>query len=352
MPPSSIGSSPPSAGALAEGTSPSRGALAGGALTEGPPLDEAPEPTKIRPALPLLLFGLTTISVLYSGSGMVVTEGDWIDLFRPSNLVQGASFAGPLLVILLCHEFGHYFAARWHRVPASLPYFLPMPISPFGTWGAIIAMPDRIASRRALLDIGAAGPLAGMAVAIPVLIWGLRHSVVKPLEPHGLLEGQSIFYWALKRLVLGTPIPDGYDVFLHPAAFAGWAGLFVTMINLIPFGQLDGGHIAYALLGPRQNAIARWVHWALIPLFLSNFATHLLAARAQGFPADWAKAVASNSTFWLLWFGILGLLSHFGGRDHPPTDPGEPLGPGRTVVAVLCLLLFVLIFMPAPLIQS
>jgi membrane-associated protease RseP (regulator of RpoE activity) len=227
-----------------------------------------------------------------------------------------------------------------------------MPISPFGTWGAIIGMPDRIASRRALLDIGAAGPLAGMVVALPVLVWGLRHSEIKPLAPHSLLEGQSLLYWAIKRVVLGGPIPEGHDVFLHPAAFAGWAGLFVTMINLIPFGQLDGGHIAYALLGPRQNTIARWVRWALLPLFLSNLASHLLAARAQHFPVDWGWNVASNSAFWLLWFGILGLLSRFGGRDHPPTDPGQPLGVIRTGVAILCLALFVLIFMPAPLVQS
>lgn len=253
--------------------------------------------------------------------------------------------------ILLAHEFGHYFAARIRHVPASLPYFLPMPFSPFGTWGAIIAMPSRITSRRALLEIGAAGPLAGMAVAVPVLIAGLRMSEVKPLEPNALLEGQCLLYLLLKRVVIGA-IPPGHDVFLHPVAFAGWAGLFVTMINLLPYGQLDGGHIAYALLGPRQNAVGRWMRWATIPFFLYNLGSQMLPLMKRGFSRDAFSMALSNSMFWLVWFGILTMMARLSGPDHPPTDPGEPLGPVRSAVAIFCLLLFVLLFMPSPLVLT
>jgi membrane-associated protease RseP (regulator of RpoE activity) len=271
--------------------------------------------------------------------------------FQIGHLAHGFSYAAALLGILLAHEFGHYFAARIRGVPASLPYFLPMPLSPFGTWGAIIAMPSRITSRRALLEIGAAGPLAGMAVAIPVLIGGLRLSEVKPMTPGALLEGQCLLYLLIKRVVLG-PIPEGYDVFLHPVAFAGWAGFFVTMINLLPYGQLDGGHIAYALLGPRQDRIGRWVRWGTLPIFLYNLGTQLLTLSRKGFSGDALTMALSNSAFWLVWFGILTGMARLGGPDHPPTDPGEELGPVRTAIAVGCLLLFLLLFMPSPLVLS
>ena len=310
-------------------------------------------PERPRWALSLGLFLASALSVLYTGARWQLAElsPDVEIPFRPSHLPLGASFAASLLGILLAHEFGHYFAARVRRVPASLPYFLPMPLSPFGTWGAIIAMPARITSRRALLDVGAAGPLAGMAVAIPVLIYGLQRSVVKPFQPGSLLEGQCLLYLLIKRLVVG-PIPEGHDVFLHPIAFAGWAGLFVTMINLLPYGQLDGGHIAYALLGPAQDRVGRWVRRGTLLIFLYNLATQLLQLSRKGLTADAVSMAFSNSTFWLVWFGILTLMARLGGPDHPPTDPGEPLGAGRAAVAIFCLVLFVLLFMPSPLVLS
>ena len=262
-------------------------------------------------------------------------------------LASGWKFAVPLFAILLAHEFGHYIAARLHGVRASLPYFLPMPYSPFGTWGAIIGMPDRIATPRALLDIGAAGPLAGLVVALPVLAIGLSWSEVKPLEPHALLEGQCLLYLAMKRVILG-PIPAGYDVFLHPTAFAGWAGLFITMINLLPSGQLDGGHIAYALLGRRQDAVANVVYSVLPFLFLGNLALNFSRAKQGGGGNDAYELAVANSFFWLLWFGILTLIRRLGGGDHPPTDEGHSLDRRRQGIAVLCLVLFVLLFMPSP----
>ena len=142
--------------------------------------------------------------------------------------------------------------ARYHRVAASLPYFIPLPAG-WGTLGAVIAMRDRIRSRNALFDIGASGPLAGLVIALPALAWGLVHSPVKPMLLSGYQqEGQSLLYLAMKRVLLG-PIPEGYDVQLHPTAAAGWFGLLVTMVNLLPWGQLDGGHIAFSLFGERQH---------------------------------------------------------------------------------------------------
>jgi membrane-associated protease RseP (regulator of RpoE activity) len=149
----------------------------------------------------------------------------------------------------------------------------------------------------------------------------------------------------VKWLVHG-PIPDGHDVFLHPAAFAGWAGLFLTMINLLPFGQLDGGHIAYALFGERQNRAAPWIRLALVPLFLYVLATNLTPALRSDESGAVSLAIG-NSLFWLIWYALLGVLARFSGHGHPPCEPGA-LSPWRRAVAWLCLILFVLLFMPRP----
>jgi len=232
-------------------------------------------------------------------------------------------------------------------VPASLPYFLPLPVIVPGTLGAVIAMRDRIRSRNALLDIGAAGPIAGLVVAIPVLAWGLSLSQVMPNPETGYQqEGQSLLYVALKYLVVG-PIPAGHDVWLHPTAFAGWFGLLLTMVNLLPWGQLDGGHIAYALVGERHHAIARWLRRALLLVFVFNllrFGLPVLAGTSTMSPLY----VVMNSMSWLVWYFVLGLLSKLsGGSEHPPFEPG-PLSPARRAVAWFCLVLFVVLFMPAP----
>lgn len=291
----------------------------------------------------LVLFVATVASVFWAGYHMMV-GGSFVP---PDDAVwwSGWPFAVPFLLILIFHEFGHWIAAQLHRVPASLPYFLPVPVVWFGTMGAIITMPERIRSRSALLDIGAAGPLAGMLVAIPTMIIGLRMSEVAPLgnEPY-IQEGQSLLYIAVKWLVLG-PIPAGWDVHLHPTAFAAWGGFLITMINLLPWGQLDGGHIAYALLGEKQNKVALWVRRSLLALFAYNvfaFSGPLLDGAEGGF-----EILLNNATFWLVWFFVTGLMARFGGTDHPPCDGGA-LTPGRRRVAVLSLLLFVLLFMPTP----
>jgi membrane-associated protease RseP (regulator of RpoE activity) len=302
------------------------------------------------------LFLATVASVFLAGAiyryafeGGGVPEST-MALFRavldPHVLLAGWTFAVPLLAILVAHEFGHYFAALLHRVPASLPYFIPLPLlSPFGTMGAVIAMPDRIRSRNALLDIGAAGPLAGLVVAIPVLAWGISQSPVGPLPERYTQEGQSLVYFALKYLVVG-PIPEGSDVSLHPTALAGWAGLLVTMINLVPFGQLDGGHIAYALFGTKQDRFAPWLRRFLFSLFLVNLAYFAVPTLLGTSNLELYEAIL-NSHFWLVWYLFLGLLARFAGPEHPPFEPG-PLSPGRRAVAWLCLLVFVGLFMPTP----
>jgi membrane-associated protease RseP (regulator of RpoE activity) len=299
--------------------------------------------------LNLVLFLLTTVSVFWTGAALMPgsTLAESLDPRRLLEIWRGWPFAVPLLSILIAHESGHYIAARLHGVAASLPYFIPLPkLSPFGTMGAVIGMSGRIRSRIALLDIGAAGPLAGMVVALPVLAFGLHWSSVAANPEHYIQEGQSLLYLFMKRVFVG-PIPNGMDVQLHPTAEAGWVGLLVTMINMLPWGQLDGGHIAYALLGERQHHVARWVRTSLLGLFAYNMLKFCL-------PVLWHKSslalgfAISNSFFWLIWFGVTGVIGHFsGGADHPPFEPGE-LGRGRRFVAWLCLVMFALLFMPTP----
>jgi len=315
-----------------------------------PPRFEAPEPEpeplsaapRSRVWLHFLLFALTLVSM--QATAMALNQPP------PERTWAGwaAYQALPLLGILVIHELGHYIAARLHGVPASLPFFVPFPfLSPFGTMGALITMDDRIRSRKALLDIGAAGPIAGMLVAVPVLCLGLAWSPVTPRSLSNYTqEGQSLLYWLLKRLVLG-PIPDNHDVELHPMAFAGWGGLYLTMLNLLPWGQLDGGHIAYALLGKSQHRIATWVRRGLLVVFLYNaviFVVPVLLGRSN---QSLLMAIGASAS-WLVLYGITGWMARISGADHPPFDEGE-LDGRRRGVAVLCLVLFVLLFMPTPL---
>ena len=266
---------------------------------------------------------------------------------EPFRLANGVPFTVSLLAILLTHELAHYVAARAHRVNASLPLFIPMPLlSLAGTMGAVIVMRDRIKSRNALLDIGASGPIGGMIVAIPVLLYGLAHSEVRPVTMTGWQEGQSLLYWLLKRIVLG-PIPDGHDVFIGPVAEAGWVGLLVTMLNLLPVGQLDGGHVAYALFGPRQNRYSKYFRFFLLGMAVVNVGVHLWPAFHSGLTEQIELMATTSASLWFGWFVVLSVLDRFSDVGHPPTEPGE-LSPARRVVAIATLVLFVLLFMPTP----
>jgi membrane-associated protease RseP (regulator of RpoE activity) len=328
-----------------------------------------------------------------------------------SAALHAAQYTASLLAILLAHEFGHYIAARIHKVDASLPYFLPLPvISPFGTMGAVIRMRSVIPTRRALLDIGASGPLAGLALAIPLYAWGVAHSNVVQTgdATAGSIElGGSLLLRLLDRLAAG-PIPDGMDIMLSPVAFAAWAGMFVSMINLIPAGQLDGGHVAFALFGPKQDRIAQWVHRSMLAFFLVSLASFVLRDVHAGFGLWRIGHHVQSSLFWFVWFEVLAILGTFSARgsedrlgartrvfatlglvliasalhdksspvawgawfvglavllvmearwgalrssstllEHPPTG-AQPLQAGRVAIAILTLAFFAALFMPAP----
>lgn len=267
--------------------------------------------------LNLALLLATVATTLFVGALMEGAD----PLGDPVALLQGLPFSASLLVILGLHELGHYLTARAYGVAVSLPYFVPLPLPPLGTMGAIIRMQSPIPNRKVLFDIGVAGPLAGLAVAVPVLILGLISSPVTRLTGVVLQEGNSLAYLGLKWLLKG-PIPPGYDVALHPMALAGWLGLFVTALNLMPLSQLDGGHIAYAVLGPRFRRAV----WLFIGLLVALYAV----SRWEG---------------WLLWIVLSVAL---GLRHPPPLDDLTPLGGGRRALAGAVLLLFVSLLTPLP----
>ena len=297
---------------------------------------------KTRWALPVALMILTFLSTFYVGAKSVIGH-------EPSSLEElgkGWVFSLPLMGILLAHEFGHFFAGRYHRIDVSPPYFIPVPFFFLGTMGAVIQIRERIRTRNALLDIGAAGPLAGMVVAIPVLIYGISSSPIEVLpERDYIIEGRSLFYLALLFWLKG-PIPEGYDIMLTPTALAGWAGLLVTMINLLPFGQLDGGHVAYALWGRRQDRYSRAVIRALPLLALVVSVAYGLPTYLSGVRGDRLVYDATAGVNWLVWAAVLWLLTRATGADHPPTED-EALSPRRRVVGLATLSLFALLFMPA-----
>ena len=292
--------------------------------------------------LPLTLIALTFASTFYVGAGMVLGR-------PPTSLTEwqtGWVFSVPLMAILLAHEFGHFFAGRYHRVDVSPPYFIPIPFFLLGTLGAVIQIRERIRSRNALLDIGAAGPLAGLAVALPVIIYGIATSPVEPL-PEGpyMLEGRSLLYLGLLSWLKG-PIPEGYDIMLTPTALAGWAGLLVTMINLLPFGQLDGGHVGYALLGRRQDQLSRRLLRFLPLLAIIVSAAYGIPSYIDGVRGDPLMYDVMAGMHWLVWAFVLWLLTRATGPSHPPTEDTH-VSPRRRVVGWLTLSLFVLLFMPS-----
>lgn len=318
-------------------------------------MSRADVPPSAGVRLNALLFVLTVLSVFYVGRVAWAPP----DPFAPWYVqwLSGWTFAVPLLSILVVHEAGHYVASRIHRVPATLPYFLPFPFGLFGTFGAVIVMPRRIRSAKALLDIGAAGPLAGMCVAVPMMLIGLSLSPVLPLDATGYTrEGQCLLYSALKWLVHG-PIPSSHDVMLHPTAAAAWAGFFVTFLNLIPFSQLDGGHVAFALFGRRHDAWSRrmWLLPALAVAYdLFAFGSGALQKALQlgwrSLTEEDLSPVISASSGWLLPLVIVVVVLARSGGTHPPVDDAA-LDGKRRGVAWVTLALFVLLFMPAPLVQ-
>jgi membrane-associated protease RseP (regulator of RpoE activity) len=268
------------------------------------------------------------------------------------RILDGLAFSGTLMGILLCHELGHYIVARRRGVDVSPPYFIPLPpMISLGTMGAVIRMNKPIDDRAALFDVGAAGPIAGLVVAIPLLVVGLSLSHVGPSLPGGSAsqEGNSILYALLKYLVFGRWLPaDGVDVQLHPMAFAAWVGLLITMINLMPIGQLDGGHIARAALGDRHEKMSGRLHVALPAIGAAVFAVMLVAALRAGRDVAGALSYAKDGAIpWLVWTLLLALMRRNAGEYHPPVGD-VPLDPTRRAAALGMLLVFLLIATPVP----
>jgi membrane-associated protease RseP (regulator of RpoE activity) len=269
-------------------------------------------------------------------------------------IADGLRYSVPLLAILLCHELGHYVVARWHGVDASLPYFIPLPPGlGLGTLGAVIGMRDVTSDRKKLIDIGAAGPLAGLIVAAPILFYGLAHSPVAASSAGGQQEGNSIFYALAKHAVTGLWLPGGgRDVLLSPTGYAAWAGLLLTMINLFPIGQLDGGHIATAYFGNRYNRVAGHLQRLMPVMALGVFGWVLHLVRLEsGAHWDLGAAVgiaAGASLVWLVWFVVVGLLRRLsGGVNHPPVED-KPLARSRRALFWVMVIVFVGTFMPVP----
>ncbi len=283
--------------------------------------------SRLEPAASPMAWRTNALLFLATVASVFVT---WMMHEAPTRagVLHAVAYTASLLAILLAHEFGHYIAARIHRVDASLPYFIPLPlVSPFGTMGAVIRMRTVIPTRRALLDIGAAGPLAGLALAIPLYAWGVAHSQLVALDgsTDDMMQlGNSLLLRLLDR-GFAPFVPEGMDVLLSPVAFAGWVGMFVTMINLLPVGQLDGGHVAYALFGTKQNRVAQWVHRSMLVFFFVSLVSFVARDVRAGMGLWHIGHHVNNSLFWLVWFEVLpvlGTLSSSSSRGRPPDGLG------------------------------
>jgi len=282
---------------------------------------------------------------------VVIHVGLFVACCVTTTLYEGPAFAATLMGILTCHEFGHYIAARVRGVDVSLPYFIPMPpVISYGTLGAVIKMDAPIRDRNKLFDVGAAGPVAGLVVAIPLLVIGLYLSPLIVQAPGGNQEGNSILYALLKYAVFGRWLPGGgIDVQLSPMADAAWVGLLVTMINLMPIGQLDGGHVARAVLGQRHETWSQRLHVALpaVGVIVAG-AMFAMARHAGKGPIEALSYAKYGAIPWLAWTILLAIIRGRSDEYHPPVDDA-PLDPLRRKLALGMLVLFLLILTPVPL---
>ncbi len=275
------------------------------------------------------LFALTIVTTTMAGAdyyaGYVSDFGRRAVTFHPELILQGFWYSGTILLILGTHELGHYLACRYYQVDASLPFFIPMPLVLTGTLGAFIKIREPIPTKRMLFDIGLAGPLAGFAFALPALFVGVSMSPVVPVPTDlvGWHLGEPLLFRAASWLTWGS-LPDGYSLNLHPMAFAAWFGLLATALNLFPIGQLDGGHISYAVLGRRSTAVTLGAIG--VAICLTYF-----------------------SMSWLVWTFLLIAMTLAMGPRHPRTiDEDIPLDRRRVWLAALALVVFALCFTPNP----
>ncbi|MEW6510642.1 MAG: site-2 protease family protein [Bacteroidota bacterium] len=298
------------------------------------------------------LFILTFLTTTLAGV-------QWLnrDPYEIANFDSGLTYAIPLLAILLSHEFGHYIAARYHGVSATLPYFLPFPaflfgIAPFGTLGAVIRIQSRIESRKSLFDIGSAGPVAGFVVSLIILIVGFRtlpnleylytihpeYRSMAGIPESGLTFGGNILLTLLSKSLApsGSFVPPMNEIYHYPFLCVGWFGMLVTAMNLIPVGQLDGGHITYAMFGSMHHRISQISLLVLVVLGTLGF----LPLIGINLVIGWSG--------WLFWALVLALLIRSRRFERPPLDDLSPLTPGRKLVGWLCVVIFVTTFIPVP----
>ncbi|HEX9666956.1 MAG TPA: site-2 protease family protein [Thermodesulfobacteriota bacterium] len=290
----------------------------------------------------VILFFVTLVTTFISG------------FFQGGSISSGISFSAALIFILGTHEMGHFLYGRKYGVNITPPYFIPAPpfISPIGTFGAFIKIKSPISTKRALFDIGIAGPLAGIIAAIPIIIVGIKLSTVvettsKSLD-HGLTLGSPLIFSLISDSIIGK-IPEGYDLLLHPVAFAGWIGLFVTALNLIPAGQLDGGHIMYSIFSKKWHQRTSIIIILVLLLFgigtkpiIQYFQSDLNATTLYNYKdifdfEGWAG--------WLMW----AVLLTFMGTKHPPTMYDDiQLDGKRKFFSLIALFIFIGCFTPMP----
>jgi membrane-associated protease RseP (regulator of RpoE activity) len=302
-------------------------------------------------ALHLGLLVLTFVTVTFAGV-------QWLnrDPFELSSFSMGLTYGFLIIAFLGAHEMGHYIAARIHGVNTTLPFFLPFPpffgLMPFGTLGAVIRIRSELRDRKTLFDVGAAGPISGFIVCILILIWGMTHlpsieylynvhpeyRALAQIPTEGLTFGKPLLY-KLMELLVAPPkafLPPMNEVYHYPFLCVGWFGAFVTALNLLPVGQLDGGHIAYAMIGSRSHRLAQLV---LVVLTILG-SVGVLSLLGLNLPYGWAG--------WLIWSLALALLLRSKRFRHPPLEEIQDLGASREYLGWLCILIFLLSFTPVP----
>jgi membrane-associated protease RseP (regulator of RpoE activity) len=306
-----------------------------------------PEAVKIFPVaveyrqrylLNVLLFLLTVGTTLITGTYMMLsyeatssvpnTVGFLNQILNhPSLLHKGIAYAGAIMLILLAHEMGHYIACQYYGINATLPFFIPAPIAITGTFGAFIRIRSSFPNRRALFDVGLAGPIAGFVFLIPFLFFGVKWSSQVPatVNPADVINfGEPLIFRIFAKLLSKN------DIFLHPTGFAAWFACLATSLNLLPIAQLDGGHVSYAVFGKRAYVIT-WIFFCAI-----------IGLAIYGFTKSWISGAQ-----WLFYAVMLLVLKFIAGFRHPPTlNDDQPIGLARKIWAVIALIVFVLTFMP------
>jgi membrane-associated protease RseP (regulator of RpoE activity) len=277
----------------------------------------------------VLLLVLTVCTTTFVGASYYLSfASDFGRRTVPFNsllLLQGLWYSVPVLLILGAHEMGHYLCCRRYNVDASLPYFIPLPLFPTGTLGAVIKIREMFPTRTILFDIGVAGPIAGFVALLPMLVWGMALSQVVPAPriEAGLAFGEPLLFRFVSWMTFGA-IPDSQALNAHPMVFASWFGMLATALNLLPFGQLDGGHLTHATLQRHSTIIS---------------GATVLAAVIMCF----------FSTSWLATTAIMVVMLFVVGPRHPRVlNEDEPLGRGRTAIAVFALVMLILCFTPIP----